>query len=157
MSEDTGTFKHEAQKTPKVTVDIIIELLAYPGKIVLISRKNPPLGYAIPGGFVDIGERTIEAAAREAFEEVQLKVSGLVQFHTYSDPKRDVRGHGITVVYVGQALGYPCAADDAKEVLCVDPCSSLVDDAISQLCFDHAEILTDYVHWKRTGERPTRE
>lgn len=143
-------------KAPKVTVDIIIELLGS-SKIVLISRKNPPLGYALPGGFVDIGEKTIEAAAREAFEEVSLRVSGLRQFHTYSDPKRDPRGHVITVVYIGKALGEPRATSDAKEVLCINPASIMAEPVISQLCFDHAEILTDYIHWKRTGELPTRE
>lgn len=148
--------KRERPVTPLVTVDIIIELLSGKG-IVLIERKNPPAGYALPGGFVDVGERTIEAAAREAFEETSLRVSGLKQFHTYSSPSRDPRGHGITVVYVGHALGHPDAQDDAKEVICLDLTSSRAEFYISELCFDHAEILADYVHWKQTGELPTRE
>jgi len=141
--------------TPLVAVDIIIELPN--GHIVLIERKNPPTGYALPGGFVDVGERTIDAAAREAFEEVSLRVSGLKQFHTYSSPGRDPRGHGITVVYVGQALGDPRAADDAKEVVTIALTSDRADLYLKRLCFDHAEILTDYFIWRRTGELPTRE
>lgn len=149
------TAVKQRPQTPLVAVDIIIELPN--GHIVLIERKNPPKGYALPGGFVDVGERTIDAAAREAFEEVSLRVSGLKQFHTYSSPGRDPRGHGITVVYVGQALGEPKAADDAKEVVTISLTSDRADFYLKRLCFDHAEILTDYFTWKKTGELPTRE
>lgn len=71
-------------------MDIIIELN---GGIVLIERKNPPHGWALPGGFVDYGESFEQAATREALEETGLKVELLRQFHTYSDPARDPRQH----------------------------------------------------------------
>ncbi|MEO0115069.1 MAG: NUDIX hydrolase, partial [candidate division WOR-3 bacterium] len=74
------------RKSPNLTVDIIID---YDGKIVLIKRKNPPFGWALPGGFVDYGETVENAAIREAKEETGLDLKELKQFHVYSDPNRD--------------------------------------------------------------------
>jgi len=147
-------YKHDSHVTPKVTVDIIIEV---DGGIVLISRVNEPLGWALPGGFVDIGETTIAAAAREALEETTLEVTDLVQFHTYSDPARDPRGHGITIAYIAKAKGCPVAADDAKEAIVLNPAEIIAANSEWNLCFDHREIILDYVIFKDTGERPTRE
>lgn len=146
-------------KNPKPVVDIIIELENHPGEIVLIERKNAPLGLALPGGFVDEGEKYIDAAAREAMEEVNLMVTGLRQFHTYTDPKRDPRGHHASTVYIGQAIGSPMAQDDAKHahMININNPSDLNWEEIQGLCFDHAKILTDYLVFKRTGERPTSE
>ena len=144
-------YKHDS---PKVTVDIIIEV---DGGIVLISRKNEPLGWALPGGFVDIGETTMNAAIREAEEETGLKITNPIQFHTYSDPARDLRGHVITVVYIAQATGMPVAADDAKEAVVVDPCDSITLDSDMTLCFDHADIIYDYLNFRNDGRLPTRE
>jgi 8-oxo-dGTP diphosphatase len=138
---------------PALTVDIIIEI---EGRgIVLVSRKNPPHGWALPGGFVDLGESTMAAAIRESAEETCLDIFDVVQFHTYSDPERDPRGHAVSVVYIAKAVGEPRAADDAKKVVI----ASLKNEGEFRkiLCFDHGQIVEDYLHFKKTGERPTRE
>jgi ADP-ribose pyrophosphatase YjhB (NUDIX family) len=123
-------------RNPFPTVDIIIE--ATDG-IVLIERKNPPHGWALPGGFVDWGESLEEAAVREAREETSLNVTLTRQFHTYSDPNRDPRHHTITTVYVASAEGTPHAASDAGNI------GVFTRDALpSPLAFDHADILNDY-------------
>jgi ADP-ribose pyrophosphatase YjhB (NUDIX family) len=124
-------------RNPVPTVDIIIELDG--GGIVLIERKNPPHGWALPGGFVDYGESLEDAAVREAREETSLDVTLVRQLHTYSDPSRDDRMHTISTVYIAKATGTPVAADDAK-ALGVFKNRSLP----SVLCFDHARILRDY-------------
>ncbi|RMG69840.1 MAG: NUDIX hydrolase [Nitrospirae bacterium] len=123
-------------KNPLPTVDIIIET---PGGIVLIKRKNPPYGWALPGGFVDYGESLEEAALREAKEETGLDIKLIRQFHTYSAPDRDERFHTITTVYIARAEGTPRAADDAKEAR-VFTRENLPDD----IAFDHRDILNDY-------------
>ena len=133
-------------RNPKPTVDIIIEL---PGdRIVLIQRKNPPLGWALPGGFVDEGESLEHAAVREAKEETTLDVTLTEQFFTYSDPKRDPRQHNISTVFIARATGEPVGADDAKEARTFP-----FDQPPSPLCFDHAEILRDYLAYRRTGAK----
>ncbi len=94
--------------TPLLAADIIIELVDFPGRpIVLIERANPPFGWAIPGGFVDIGETVEQAAIREAKEEVCLDVKLTVLLGIYSNPKRDVRNHTVTAVYIAEASGKP--------------------------------------------------
>lgn len=124
--------------SPSPTVDIIIEI---PSKgIVLIQRANPPLGWALPGGFVDYGESLEAAACREALEETGLKVELLGQLHTYSDPRRDPRQHSISTVFVARALGTPKAADDARSLEIFR-----VADLPRELAFDHAAILADYL------------
>ncbi len=125
------------RRNPVPTVDIIIEL---PGGIVLIKRKNPPLGWALPGGFVDYGESLEDAAVREAAEETGLDVTLVRQFHSYSDPKRDERLHTITTVYVARAQGEPVAADDAAGA----GVFKSFEELPRPLCFDHALILEDY-------------
>ena len=123
-------------RNPYPTVDVIIE---NGGGIVLIERKNPPHGWAIPGGFVDWGESLEEAAVREAREETSLHVRLIRQFHTYSDPRRDPRHHTITTVYIASAEGNPRAADDAKAIGIFTR-----DNLPPSLAFDHADILNDY-------------
>ncbi len=123
-------------KNPIPTVDIIIE---YKGSIILIKRKNPPHGWAMPGGFVDYGESLEEAAMREAKEETSLDVELIRQFHTYSEPGRDVRFHTITTVYIARADGVPVASDDAADIG-VFTKETLPDD----IAFDHRDILSDY-------------
>ncbi len=105
---------------------------------MLIERKNPPFGWALPGGFVDYGESYETAALREAEEETSLKVTGLSQFHTYSDPGRDPRGHTASTVFIGKADGAPCAGDDAARA------ELFTKDNLPTLAFDHAKILADY-------------
>jgi 8-oxo-dGTP diphosphatase len=124
-------------RNPFPTVDIIIEL---DNKIVLIERKNKPLGWALPGGFVDYGESLESAAVREAREETSLDVSELRLLGCYSDPARDERMHTISAVYIAKGDGIPIAADDAVTVALFGP-----DSLPEQLCFDHARILGDYV------------
>lgn len=124
-------------QNPIPTVDIIIEIASK--GIVLIKRKNPPFGWAIPGGFVDYGESLEEAAIREAKEETNLDVKLLRQFHTYSDPHRDPRHHSISTVYIAKAEGRPQAKDDASEIGVFTE-SSLPNE----IAFDHRLILQDY-------------
>jgi 8-oxo-dGTP diphosphatase len=134
----------EQYRNPVPTVDIIIEIESGTGdpgdrNIVLIKRKNPPCGWAIPGGFVDYGETLEAAAVREALEETSLQVRLVRQFHTYSDPARDPRQHTISTVFIATARGAPVGADDASEARVFS-----LDDLPSPLAFDHGEILRDY-------------
>jgi ADP-ribose pyrophosphatase YjhB (NUDIX family) len=123
-------------RNPIPTVDIIIEI---EGQIILIMRKNPPHGWAIPGGFIDYGESAEDAARREAKEETGLDIVNLRQFHTYSRPDRDPRHHTISVVFVARARGKPKACDDATDIGLFDQ-----DTLPGELAFDHRQILDDY-------------
>jgi 8-oxo-dGTP diphosphatase len=132
--------------TPLLAVDIIIELTQRPERpIVLIERRNPPHGWALPGGFVDVGETLEQAALREAEEETGLKVQLKALLGCYSNPERDSRGHTVSAVYVAQASGEPHAGDDAGKVLTLDPLHPPV------LAFDHALVLSDYRRYRETG------
>jgi 8-oxo-dGTP diphosphatase len=125
--------------TPALAVDLVIELVDRPGRpIVLIERRNPPAGFALPGGFVDVGETVEDAARREAREETGLDVTLGPLLGVYSDPARDARGHTVSVVYVAEARGEPRAGDDAAGIRV----TSL--DSLPALAFDHARILADY-------------
>jgi ADP-ribose pyrophosphatase YjhB (NUDIX family) len=132
-------------KNPVPTVDIIIET---EGGVVLIERKNPPHGWALPGGFVDYGESFEDAARREAAEETGLAVTLALQFHTYSDPKRDARQHTASTVFIATASGHPVAADDARQA------AIFQRDTLPPLVFDHERILQDYFIFKDTGRLP---
>lgn len=126
-------------RNPFPTADIIIRVNQ---GIVLIKRKNPPHGWAIPGGFIDYGESAEQAAVREAREETSLDVVDLRQFRVYSDPARDPRFHTLTVVFTARADGVPRAADDAMEIGVFTE-----EELPSPLVFDHADILSDYFSW----------
>ena len=129
-------------RNPVPAVDIIIEVMD--GRktrgIVLIERKNPPPGWALPGGFVEYGESLEAAAVREAREETSLEVELVGQFRAYSDPSRDPRFHTISTVFIARARGEPRAADDARDVCVVDP--RKVD---LPLAFDHRQVIGDYL------------
>ncbi len=135
-------------RTPLLTVDTVIRLDAAnaPWQVVLIERRHPPPGWALPGGFVEVGERVEHAAAREAREETGLAVRLRLLLGLYSDPARDPRGHTVSAVYVADAQGQPQAADDARAVQCVD-----VRDRSLPLAFDHRLILDDYLTYLETG------
>jgi 8-oxo-dGTP diphosphatase len=134
-------------RTPAPTVDVIIELEG--GGIVLVRRKFEPLGWAIPGGFVDYGEVLGAAAVREALEETGLEVRLSELLGCYSNPARDARRHTISAVFLGTARGRPRAGDDAAEAGVFT-----ADNLPSPLCFDHALILSDYVRYRASGVRP---
>jgi 8-oxo-dGTP diphosphatase len=135
--------------TPLLTVDIIIEMTDRPGRpIVLIERKYPPPGWALPGGFVDVGESLEVAALREAREETSLPITLKLLLGNYSDPSRDFRGHTASAVYVAEAQGEPCAADDAKHLALYDPRET------PMLAFDHDRIIKDFLYYLDSGRVP---
>ena len=135
-----------AFRNPAPTVDAVI--LVPDDRVVLVHRKHPPLGWAIPGGFVDEGEPLEAAATREAAEETGLGVTLLEQFHTYSDPARDPRRHTISTVFLASASGEPRGGDDAEEA------RAFAWDALpSPIVFDHREILADVRRYLLTGAR----
>lgn len=131
-------------RNPTPTVDILI---LREEQIVLVKRRNPPLGWALPGGFVDEGESVEHAAIREAKEETGLEVELDSLFYVYSDPKRDARQHTMSTVFVAHAVGEPVGDDDAEEAVYF-PLNSLPHP----ICFDHATIIADYLHYCATGE-----
>ena len=132
--------------TPLLTVDIVIEMNDRPGRpIVLIERRYPPPGWALPGGFVDVGERLERAAVREALEETALAVELVCLLGCYSDPERDARGHTVSAVYVATASGEPEARDDAANLALYAP------EDCPVLAFDHALIMDDYRIYRQTG------
>jgi len=120
--------------TPSLTVDIIILIK---NEIVLIRRMNPPYQgkWALPGGFVDIGETVEEAAVREAAEETGLDVELLDMVGVFSDPGRDPRGHTVTICFIGMGHGTLKASSDAQDVGLFD-----LDD-LPHLAFDHEMII----------------
>ncbi|HDY70115.1 MAG TPA: NUDIX hydrolase [Nitrospirae bacterium] len=125
----------QTPRNPFLTVDVIIET---GGGIVLIKRKNPPFGWAIPGGFVDYGETIEDAVRREAKEETGLDIDHVKQFHTYSDPKRDLRHHTVTVMFIATASGTPKAGDDAGKAEIFTR-----ETLPEKIAFDHRQILED--------------
>lgn len=141
----TGYINHilnDLSMGPYVTVDIIIER---PEGIILIERSNPPFGWALPGGFVDVGESLEEAAIREAKEETGLDLTTLQQMHTYSEPDRDPRFHTVSTVFVAEAAGTPQFGDDAKGLTIV-PYAELLS---REYAFDHRKVMVDYIRFSK--------
>lgn len=132
-------------RNPFPTVDIIIEI---DKGFVLIKRKNPPFGWALPGGFVDYGESLEAAAIREAKEETSLDIRLMEQFHTYSAPDRDPRHHTLTTVYIAVAQGIPKAADDAKDIGIFHE-----ENLPQQMAFDHDRLIEDYLRYRKGDAR----
>jgi len=134
----------EKYRNPIPTVDIIIRMPTPSNEsgIILIHRKNIPVDWAIPGGFVDYGESCETTAIREAMEETSLQIRELNQFRVYSDPDRDPRHHTITVVFSGIGEGIPRAGDDADDI------GLFTKETIpTHLAFDHSRILYDFFNW----------
>lgn len=145
-------------RNPTPTVDVIIE---QDHSVVLIRRRNPPHGWALPGGFVDEGERVEDAAVREALEETGLVVRLEALLGVYSDPARDPRQHTMSVVYTARADGDPAGADDAEEarrfpVAAVEAAVAAPSPTLDglPLAFDHADILRDWLRFRVTGVPP---
>jgi len=131
-------------QTPFLAVDGIVNLQDEKGKflgIVLIERKYPPVGLALPGGFVEIGESVEEAVIREMKEETSLDVIAVRQFRVYSEPDRDPRFHVVSVVFECVARGEPKGRDDAK----VARLYHYREIPLESLVFDHSKILKDYL------------
>ncbi|HEY3296166.1 MAG TPA: NUDIX hydrolase [bacterium] len=122
-------------RNPFPTVDVV---LIREGHVLLIHRKNPPEGWALPGGFVDYGESAETAAARELMEETGLKATSLRLLGVYSDPDRDPRFHTFGAVYLGTATGDVKAGDDAA-----DARWWRVDQLPEVIAFDHRKIIKD--------------
>ena len=135
--------KFKLPETPKVTVDGIIQVGS---NIVLIKRKNPPLGHAFPGGFVDIGESCEAAVVREMKEEVSLDTAVVGLLGVYSDPQRDIRNDEnnqiMSIAYVLTADGVPKAADDAKDAFLV----SATEAMHMPLIADHGQMIVDFYY-----------
>ena len=145
----------QTPRNPYLTVDVIIEFKSEMGDegIVMIERKNPPHGWALPGGFVDYGETFERAVIRETKEETSLDVKLIRQFHAYSDPKRDERQHNVTVVFIARPLGGTLQARDDARRAGVFSKNSLP----SEIAFDHEEIPSDYFSKKYWYESPGRK
>ncbi len=129
----------EIYKNPLPTVDVI--LYNENKEVLLIKRKNPPYGWAIPGGFVDVGETVEQAARREIEEEVGLKIYLQGIFGVYSSPDRDPRHHTITTVFYAKlpSENPPQAGDDAAE------CKLFSLTKLPDMAFDHKNILQDFL------------
>lgn len=127
----------QQRRQPALAVDCIVRSR---DRILIIERRRPPFGWALPGGMVEYGETVESAVRREVLEETGVELTNLRLFGVYSDPARDPRGHCVSVVFVADAMGSPAAGDDAKAVQLID----IDDPNRPRLVFDHETILSDY-------------
>ena len=135
-------------KTPALTTDCVV--FDRNGRVLLIRRGNEPFKgrYALPRGFVDVGEAVEDACRRELIEETGVKVGRLELVGLYSDPRRDPRGHTCSVVFLARvAKAAPVAGDDAAAAEWVKGWSKL------EMAFDHAKILRDAARLSRRNRR----
>ena len=143
-------------KNPKPTVDLLIyrTLQNTTMEIVLIKRKNPPVGWALPGGFVDEGESVEHAAKREALEETGMNVTLKELLYVYSKPTRDIRQHNISVVFTAESIDdrTPKGMDDASDAQWFS-----LEHLPAPLVFDHEQIINDFITLNNTGLRPNPE
>jgi 8-oxo-dGTP diphosphatase len=144
-------MKEQHHRNPTPTVDAIIQK---DSQILLVKRKNEPYkGYfALPGGFVNEGERVEDAAKREAKEETSLDIKLVNILGVYSDPNRDPRGHIMSTVFIGELFD----SNDKIQALAQDDAAAVdwikldeVDN--TRLAFDHKKIISDYKNWKKSG------
>ena len=135
-----GYILRKISRIPVPTVDAIITLPQ--NKILLIRRKNPPFGWALPGGFLEYNESLEECVKREVEEETGLKVTSLRQFHTYSQPGRDPRFHTVSTVFLVKTKGIPRAGSDARDfgIFKINALPSRKNFA-----FDHWYIIRDWL------------
>lgn len=132
---------------PNVTADMLI--LNEKGEFLLIRRKNYPFEgqFAIPGGFLEVNQETVEeCAVREAEEETGLRVEIDRIIGVYSHPERDPRWHNVTAAYLSKPItqayaDQAIAGDDAGEVLWIDPASDEYQEI--PIAFDHRQIIQD--------------
>jgi 8-oxo-dGTP diphosphatase len=126
-------------QTPALTTDCVVFDPA--GRVLLVRRKNEPFagGYALPGGFVEIGETVEAACRREVREETGVELGELTLVGIYSDPKRDPRGHTVSIAYATLLpdAAVPRAGSDATSAEWVTEWRAL------PLAFDHSRIVAD--------------
>jgi 8-oxo-dGTP diphosphatase len=138
--------KGASMRTPLLAVDSVI---IFESGVVLIKRKNPPFPgcYALPGGFVEIGESTEDAVIREAREETGLEIDLVGLVGVYSDPRRDPRGHVVSVCYLSRGVGRLVSGSDAKsaEVFRLDD--------LPELAFDHHRMICDALAQYRSDQQ----
>lgn len=131
--------------TPLLTVDAVIRTGA---NIVLVKRRNQPYGWALPGGFVAVGETVEDAVRREAREETGLAIRDLWLVGVFSDPKRDPRFHTVSVVFGASADGEPEGGDDAEIAL-----SFPEADLPEPIVFDHRRIIEQFLTLEKTRNK----
>jgi 8-oxo-dGTP diphosphatase len=136
-----------------LTVDVVVLTEAPVGSLLLVQREHPPFAgeWALPGGFVEEGERVADAAPRELAEETGLQAGSLRLLGVYDTPGRDPRGWTVSVVYIVKVQGEEAVsgADDARDARWFHV------DALPKLAFDHAVIVSDALEHEACGRPPS--
>ena len=144
-----GKFRYDYPR-PALTVDVVLATRDARPRVLLIRRKSDPFAgtWALPGGFVDEGERLIDAARRELEEETGVEVEELEQLYAAGDPGRDPRGWTVSVVFLGRVKRAKAKAGDDAAAVCWFPL-----DEPPPMAFDHAAIL-DRARTRLADRRP---